>query len=108
MVLNTVHSAPDRPRFYEVTENLMLPPHERYVCRVPVPVREEHIADFRKGRYFAYFFGHIWFLNAEGEEVSQSFSEMGQIGPKTFKRYVPAGAVPNEGGSEEVEGQNPN
>jgi hypothetical protein len=83
-------------RSYEVTENLMLPPHGKYVCCVPIILREEDMADYRASKFFVVFSGTVFILNAEKKEIGQRFQQLAVVAPKKITLYEPAGAIPDE------------
>ena len=73
-----------KPRSYEVTENLMLPPHAPsscYVVRVPITMNEQQLKSYRKGELFVHFDGAIAFLGPDASEVPQRFQQLTNLKP---------------------------
>jgi len=88
-----------RPRSYEVTEFLMLPPHSpssRYVVRVPVLMDDQQLKRFRKGELFVHFEGTIAFLGPDGSDVPQRFQQLTNLMPGKITLWRPHGAIPEE------------
>lgn len=87
--------SPASRKTYQISENKMMAPHEKYVCQVPITIRQEDRANFENGHYMAYFYITVHILNADGKEVPQRIMQLGMLGPKKFTYMTMKGAIPN-------------